>query len=225
MIASARMTNEELFLARRLARVLGIELFDVLPRPQEGDGFLISDDGNPNTLGAKLIGVATGECRRSPPAVSTGTIKSLLVLGEDARDCGIPEADLRKLESLVVTAILPDRTTAAATVLLPAASWAEKRGSMINVKGRLQRLNQAISSPGKARDDWEILRDLLQAVSGSNGTYTVDELFKQIAAEFPALEGLSLSRIGDLGVDLSEKLDRPTMKAHRASNQQTRRTL
>ena len=106
----------------------------------------------------------------------------------------------------MVTGILPDKTTASATVLLPAASWAEKRGSMINVKGRLQRLNQAISSPGEARDDWEILRDLLQAVSGSNGTYTVDELFKQIAAEFPALAGLSLSRIGDLGVDLSEKL-------------------
>ena len=77
---------------------------------------------------------------------------------------------------------------------------------MINVKGRLQRLNQAISSPGEARDDWEILRDLIQAIDGSNGIYTVDELFKQLAAEFSALEGLSLSRIGDLGVDLSEKL-------------------
>ena len=206
MIASARMTNEELFLARRLARVLNVDLFDVLPRPQEGDGFLISDDGNPNTLGAKLIGVATGRMQEIASQVSSGTIKSLLVLGEDARDCGIPEQDLRKLESLVVTGILPNKTTAAATVLLPSASWAEKRGSMINIKGRLQRLNKAISSPGEARDDWEILRDLLQAVSGSNGTYTVDELFKQIAAEFPALEGLSLSRIGDLGVDLSKNL-------------------
>jgi NADH-quinone oxidoreductase subunit G len=92
-------------------------------------------------------------------------------------------------------------------VLLPAASWAEKRGSMINVKGRLQRLNRAISSPGEARDDWEILRDLLQAVSDSNGTYIIDELFKQIAAEIPAFAGLSLSRIGDLGVDLSDKLE------------------
>ena len=206
MIASARMTNEELFLARRLARALNIELFDVLPRPQEGDGFLISDDGNPNTSGAKLIGLATGRMAEIASGVSSGTIKSLLVLGEDASECGIPEQDLRKLESLVVTGILPDQTTAAATVLLPAASWAEKRGSMINIKGRLQRLNQAISSPGKARDDWEILQDLLQAVSGSNGTYTVDELFKQVAAEFPALAGLSLSRIGDLGIDLSEKL-------------------
>ena len=207
MIASARMTNEELFLARRLAKTLSIELFDVLPRPQKGDGFLISEDGNPNTTGAKLIGVATGQLREIASGVSSGTIKSLLVLGEDALQCGVSETDLEKLDSLVVTAILPDRTTANATVLLPAASWAEKRGSMINLKGRLQRLNQAISSPGWARDDWEILRDLIQAVSGSNGIYTVDELFKQIAAEFSALEGLSLSRIGDLGVDLSDKLE------------------
>jgi NADH-quinone oxidoreductase subunit G len=121
-------------------------------------------------------------------------------------NCGVTETDLKKLHSLVVTAILPDRTTANATVLLPAASWAEKRGSMINLKGRLQRLNQAISSPGEARNDWEILRDLIQAVNGSNGIYTIDELFKQIAAEFSALEGLSLSRIGDLGVDLSGNL-------------------
>ena len=219
MIASARMTNEELFLARRLARVLNVDLFDVLPRPQEGDGFLISDDGNPNTLGAKLIGLATGRMPEIASGVSSGAIKSLLVLGEDARDCGIPEQDLHKLESLVVTGILPNQTTAAATVLLPSASWAEKRGSMINIKGRLQRLNQAISSPGKARDDWEILRDLLQAVSGSNGTYTVDELFKQIAAEFPALEGLSLSRIGDLGIDLSEKLPAPNESASRVNQQ------
>ena len=219
MIASARMTNEELFLARRLARVLNVDLFDVLPRPQEGDGFLISDDGNPNTLGAKLIGLATGRMQEIASQVSSGTIKSLLVLGEDARDCGIPEQDLRKLKSLVVTGILPNKTTAAATVLLPSASWAEKRGSMINIKGRLQRLNKAISSPGEARDDWEILRDLLQAVSGSNGTYTVDELFKQTAAEFPALEGLSLSRIGDLGIDLSEKLPAPNESASRVNQQ------
>ncbi len=206
MIASARMTNEELFLARRLAMTLSIELFDVLLRHQRGDGFLISEDGNPNTMGAKLIGVATGKLQEIASGVSNGTIKSLLVLGEDALDCGVSETDLRKLDSLVVTAILPDSTTASATVLLPAASWAEKRGSMINVKGRLQRLNPAISPPGEARDDWEILRDLIQAVDGSNGIYTIDELFKQIAAEFSALEGLSLSRIGDLGVDLSGKL-------------------
>ncbi|MFZ4681627.1 MAG: molybdopterin-dependent oxidoreductase [Terrimicrobiaceae bacterium] len=203
LLASARLTNEELFLAKRLASALGIELFDVLPRPQKGDGFLISEDGNPNTSGAKLLGLATGRLAEIAAGVSSGKIKTLLVLGEDATDAGISESDLEKLDALVVTGILPDKTTAKATVLLPAASWAEKRGSMINVKGRIQRLNRAVSSPGQARDDWEILRDLIQAVGGSNGIYTIEEVFKQLAAETPALSGLSLGKIGDLGVQLA----------------------
>jgi len=203
MIVSARMTNEELFLAKRLAAALHVHLVDVLPRPQKGDGFLISEDGNPNTTGAKLMGLATGKLSEIATGVANGSIKNLLVLGEDATDCGISEENLAKLESLVVTGILPDKTTAKATVLLPSASWAEKRGSMINLKGRIQRLNQAVPSPGQARDDWEILRDLIQAVSGSNGIYTIDELFKQMAAETPALNNLSLAKMGDLGAQLS----------------------
>ena len=39
---------------------------------------------------------------------------------------------------------------------------------MINGKGRLQRLNRAVRGPGQARDDWEILRDLIQALLGGN---------------------------------------------------------
>jgi NADH-quinone oxidoreductase subunit G len=74
---------------------------------------------------------------------------------------------------------------------------------MINIKGRIQRLNQAIQPPGLARDDWEVLRDLIQAVGGANGVYTIEEVFKQMAAETPALLGLNIGRIGDLGVQLS----------------------
>jgi len=203
MIASARLTNEELFLTKRLAASLGIELFDVLARPQKGDGFLISEDGNPNTSGAKLLGLATGKLPEIAAGVSSGKIKALLVLGEDATDCGIPESDLAKLDALVVTGILPDKTTANATTLLPAASWVEKRGTMINLKGRIQRLNRAISSPGQAHDDWEILRDLILATGGPNGIYTIEEVFKQLTVENPALAGLSLGKIGDLGVQLS----------------------
>ena len=74
---------------------------------------------------------------------------------------------------------------------------------MINLKGRLQRLNQAVNPPGMARDDWEILRDLIQALSGANGIYTIEEVFKQMAAGVPPLEGLTISRVGDLGVQLT----------------------
>lgn len=206
VIASGRMTNEELFLAARFAKTLGAELMDILPRPQEGDGFLISEDGNPNTTGAKLLGVASanpGEKLNAIAAgVAAGAIKALVVLGEDATECGISEADLAKLEVLVVTSILPNKTTSLATVLLPSAGFSEKRGSMINLAGRIQRLNRATASPGLARDDWEILRDLTQAVGGSNGIYAIEEVFKLMASETPALSGLSLARIGDLGTEL-----------------------
>jgi NADH-quinone oxidoreductase subunit G len=76
---------------------------------------------------------------------------------------------------------------------------------MINKHGRIQRLNRAIEPPGAARDDWEIIRDLLQGVSGANGIYMIEDVFKQIAASIPALAVLSLSKIGDLGIQL--KLD------------------
>ena len=203
LIASARMTNEELFLVRRLAKSLGIENFDVLPRPQTGDGFLVSDDGNPNTSGAKLLGLSTGKLPEIVKAVEAGLITGLVVLGEDAVDCGISEAGLKSLELLVVMGILSNKTTPHATVVLPSSAWAEKRGSMINVKGRLQRLNQAIQPPGQSRDDWEILRDLIQLLSGSNGIYSIEDVFKQMAAETPALSGLTLSRIGDPGIQLA----------------------
>jgi NADH-quinone oxidoreductase subunit G len=203
IIASARLSNEELFLVKRLAASLKITNVDVLPRPQKGDGFLVSDDGNPNTTGAKLLGVATGKLSEIATGVESGKITGLIVLGEDAVDCGISEAGLKKLTTLVSVGILANRTTPHATVILPSSAWAEKRGTMINLKGRLQRFNQAIQPPGNAREDWEILRDLIQAISGSNGIYTVDEVFKQMAAEVPALQGLTISRIGDLGVPLT----------------------
>jgi NADH-quinone oxidoreductase subunit G len=128
--------------------------------------------------------------------------RALVALGEDVTQCGFSGEDLAKLSSLIVMDILPSATTAKATVLLPASSFAEKRGSMINGKGRLQRLNRAIAAPGDARDDWEILRDLVQQLTGSNGVYLIEDVFNQIARAIPDLNSLSLSRIGDSGVHL-----------------------
>src|SRR4030095_2732374 len=135
-------------------------------------------------------------------------IKALVCLGEEATKAGLTEADLKKLDALIVMDILPNKTTPHATVLLPASAWCEKRGSMINVKGRLQRLNQAVTAPGQARDDWEILRDLIQAISGSNGISGIEDVFKAMAAEVPEFAELSLSKIGDLGLPVLRMKDR-----------------
>ena len=204
IIASGRATNEELFLVKRLATALDAKV-DILPRTGDADGILIAADRNPNTTGAKLLGVATGRLAEIVAGVKDGSITALIALGEDATKAGLTEADLAKLDTVIAADILPNKTTAHADILLPAVAWCEKRGSMINLESRLQRLNRAVLAPGSARDDWEILRDLILAVSGSNGLHSVEDVFKAMANETPALAGLTLSRIGDLGVDIQTK--------------------
>ncbi|MCX8494475.1 MAG: molybdopterin-dependent oxidoreductase [Chthoniobacterales bacterium] len=205
MIASGRMTNEELFLASRLAKTLGTELIDIRARAQKGDGFLVSDDGNPNTRGAQLLGV-TGSAPGSrlpeiAAGISSGKITSLVVLGENPLHCGLSGIELSKLSSLVTLDILPNDSLKLSKVVLPGSASAEKRGSMVNINGRLQRLNRALTAPGHARDDWEILSDLLQGL-GAEGASSLEELFKQMATATPALSGLNFGKIGDLGVNL-----------------------
>jgi NADH-quinone oxidoreductase subunit G len=204
ILASGRSTNEELFLVKRLATTLNAKV-DILPRTGEPDGMLISGDRNPNTTGAKVLGVATGQLSEIVAGVKEGAITALIVLGEDATKTGMTEEDLAKLDAIVAADILPNKTTPLADVLLPLSAPFEKRGSMLNINGRLQRLNRVVTPPGSARDDWEVLRDLILGITGNNGLHSVDEVFKAMAAETPALAGLTLSRVGDLGVDIQLK--------------------
>ena len=205
ILASGRATNEELFLVKRLAAALKAVVVDILPRTGEADGMLIAADRNPNTIGGKLLGIATGKLADIAAGIREGKITALLTLGEDATKAGISAEDLAKLSTLVALDILPNATTEKAHVVLPASAPFEKRGSMITLKNRIQRMNKAVNAPGSARDDWEILRDLILAISGSNGLHSIEDVFKAMASETPALAGLTLSRIGDLGVDLNNR--------------------
>jgi len=210
LLASGRMTNEELYLARRLVTVLDIEKqHDILPRAGKADGILVAADRNPNTRGARLLGLCGAKpgsrLKKIADGVRSGQFKALICLGEDATKIGLTDAELRQLDAVIVLDLLPSKTTPFATVLLPGSGWAEKRGSMINVNGRLQRLNKAIDPPGNARDDWEILRDLIQAISGDNGLATIEDVFKQMSGAVREFGDLSLSKIGDQGVQVLER--------------------
>jgi NADH-quinone oxidoreductase subunit G len=204
IIASGRMTNEELWLTRKIADIVGARYLDIIPRFGEGDEILLSNDRNPNAVGAWLtlkLDAGPGATVSSVvDGVNSGEIQVLLVLGENPTKFGIAEERLASLTGLIVIDILSNPATEHATVVLPASGFAEKRGSMINGDGRLQRLNRAVRPPGAARDDWEILRDLLQALGGSNGLYSIDDVFRQMSAEILQFANLTLNKIGDLGV-------------------------
>jgi NADH-quinone oxidoreductase subunit G len=226
MVASGRMTNEELWLTSQLARILSVQLIDIVPRRGPGDDILLSEDRNPNTNGARLFGLTNEPGAKLPAlveAISSGQVKALICLGENPVRFGMSIQLLSDLPALILMNILSNESTEYATALLPSSTFAEKRGSMINGKGRLQRLNRAVRPPGEARDDWEILRDLIQALTGSNGVYSIEDVFRQMSETVPAFAGLSLSKISDLGVQILHP-DESSMSAPASAGQNIAQT-
>ena len=205
IIASARQTNEELFLLKKLADKFEA-ITDSVPRNGEGDHLLVNADKNPNSNGARLIGIAGETLGANLPAIAegieNGTIKSLIVFGEDVTQHGISAALLEKLDLLIVSDIFANATTARAHYLLPGCAYAEKRGTFTNVKGQVQKFMKALDAPGNARAEWEFLHEIVENVTGQNGFSTIEGLFNQMAGEVDAFKAkeLNWAELGDDGV-------------------------
>jgi len=202
IVASARQTNEELYLLSKLAKKLG-GLTDSVPRTGESDKLLLNADRNPNSAGARLMGLAGEPMGSNLPKIAeeirNGKIRTLIVFGEDVTKHGIAADLLGKLELLTVSDILPNETTRRAHYLLPGCAHAEKRGSFTNTKGRVQRFMKAVEPPGQARPEWEFLHELVFNVTGQDGFVSIEGLFNQMARDVPALNGLTWAGLGDTG--------------------------
>jgi len=223
IIASARQTNEELWLISKLKARLGA-ISDAIPRVGEGDKLLVSDDKNPNTNGARLTGICFTEMginlAKIADGISQGKIKTLLVFGENIARRGVSNVQLReretisevvddhgltpellgKLDTLIVSDILPNETTKLAHYVLPGCAHAEKRGTFTNTKGRVQKFMKAVEAPGDARPEWEFLHDLVHHVTGQNGFVTIEGLFNEMARDVSAFHGLTWAALGDTGL-------------------------
>lgn len=205
IIASGKQTNEELFMMRTLAAELGTDLISIIPHTQESDKMLISQDRNPNTTGAGLVlGLddPTEKLAAIKDGISNGSIKAVIAASEDLLDAGFSTDDIDALELLISIFNTTNATAQASDIVFPGASSAEKRGSMINVTGRLQKLNAACIPPADARDDWEIISDLILAITGETpeqAPLSIDQLSEILSNNIPQLEGKNLANISELG--------------------------
>lgn len=205
IVASARQTNEELYLLQKIAEKFGA-ITDSIPRRGEGDKLLLNPDRNPNTVGSQLIGIGAKELgsniSKIAEAIKKGTVRTLIVFGEDVTKHGIGADLLGKLETLIVSDILPNKTTGLAHYLLPGNAHAEKRGSFTNIKGRVQRFMKAVEPPGNSRPEWEFLHELVFNVTGQDGFVSIEGLFNQMAKEVAGFAGLTWAGLGDLGASV-----------------------
>jgi len=96
-------------------------------------------------------------------AIEQGTIKALWVMATNPAvslpRAGAMRAALKKLELFVVSenVLRNDTIAAGAQVLLPAAAWGEKDGTVTNSERRISRQRAFLPVPGEARPDWSIV--------------------------------------------------------------------
>ncbi len=93
-------------------------------------------------------------------AIARGEIKALWVMATNPAvslpDAGSVRAALNKLELFVVSENVSSNDTVAcgAHILLPAAAWGEKSGTVTNSERRISRQRSFLPLPGEAKPDW-----------------------------------------------------------------------
>ncbi len=134
-------------------------------------------------------------------AIDEGKLRGMLILGENPV-VGDPNAAhvaaaLKKLDFLAVIEIFPTETTELAHVVLPAASFAEKRGTKTATDRRVQWLERAVEPVGEAMADWKIICRLAARMGFEKVfTYPHEEaIFYEIRAMVPSYAGLSPERL------------------------------
>jgi NADH-quinone oxidoreductase subunit G len=202
-VVSARLTNEELWQARKLCDALGTPHVDTKPRAWEKDDLLRTGDGNPNTEGARILGVAPGKGGAGVANFAGQNLAGAALLGEDLDDRPDALAALAKLPFVLVVDTRETETVRrAAHVVLPGSTSWEKDGSFTNVNGRVQRIMPAVRAPGDAWPDWKVLGALRALVEGEPRPKTCGEVFQRMAAEVPAFAGMTHGKLGQLGLDV-----------------------
>lgn len=98
-------------------------------------------------------------------AMDAGKIKAVWIMATNPV-VSMPDADkvvaaLRKCELVIVSDCIADTDTAAfAHILLPAAPWGEKEGTVTNSERRLSRQRRFLPTAGEARPDWWIMSEV-----------------------------------------------------------------
>ena len=210
VIASAQLTNEELFLIREIFQgALGARVSASVPEePGSSDDFLIKADKNPNTLGATLLGLAGPDSPEAGQLVDEalkGDLDVLWVFGHDLVQL-FGEEKVKQLSEIVPLFVFSgtniNPTVPLAHWVLPTAAYVEKDGTFVNFHGRVQRIGRAFPPLEDSREDWRILLELAGKLGLQLDWKGPEQIFQALAGALPPFQGLSYEAIGAQGVDV-----------------------
>jgi formate dehydrogenase alpha subunit len=162
---------------------------------KEGAGILALTDGPisgepPAPVGREDAGVVTrGKTLvEIIDAVERGEIKALYIVGDNPIR-SLPqkrvEAAFKKLELLICQELFMTETAAAADIILPAASFAEKEGHYTSQEGEVQKVRKAIDPIGNSKPDWAVFSLIAEKMDAPFGFKSVNDLWKERVVSLP----------------------------------------
>jgi NADH-quinone oxidoreductase subunit G len=203
-LASPQGTNEDVFAFKALAEAVGGKLDFRVGDPQlkvreQIDQVLQRADRNPNTQGCLDQGVGRDGVAAILAACRAGSVRALVLQGPEILRA--PEAvdAIAKVPFVAVMATHEGPELDRATVVLPAALWAEAEGTFTNYQRRVQRLKAAVAAPGDARPRWQLAAFVLTRLGRSLGVAAPREVFALLAKATPDYASLDYRTIGTLG--------------------------
>lgn len=118
--------------------------------------------------------------------IERGNIAALYIMGDDPAGSDPAKAvALRRLEFLVVQDLFLTETAKHAHVVLPAASWLERSGTMTTLERKLRPMNKVIEPVIGSRPDWEILQALAGRMGAPMRYHSVSDITKEIQTGVP----------------------------------------
>lgn len=174
-----------------------------LPRTFAGEGRRFLFHPLPffnNSVGAHDMGMMDASITPAELLDAAGnTIHALYVAGGFLPQQLEGRADaLAKLDFLVVQELFENETTAAADVVLPAASYAEQDGTFTNNDGLVQRVRQSIAPLHQSRPDWVIVSQLAKELGMDYGyDWSASAVFREIGEQIPAYSGMRYPLLKD----------------------------
>jgi assimilatory nitrate reductase catalytic subunit len=140
-------------------------------------------------------------------AIHDGTIKGLLSICFNplvsAPDSNFTREALDKLEFYAVIDFFLSESGQHADIVLPGSLHEEDEGTSTSGEGRIIKINPAVTPPGEARRDWEILLDVAQRLGKSeyfpytNTEQIFDELCRASSGGTADYTGATWQRIED----------------------------
>ncbi|MDQ6781953.1 MAG: NADH-quinone oxidoreductase subunit NuoG [Actinomycetota bacterium] len=124
---------------------------------------------------------------------AAGRLGALVLVGADPAsdfpDAEAAAAGIAGATFVVAIDTFLNASTRQADVILPAATYAERRGTFTNLEGRISWLGQMVTGPGVAWPDWVIATELAERLGTDLGFTSLDEIWAEVERLSPLHRG------------------------------------